>query len=338
MSDYHRFISYIYLYERGLKTMNTGFARVESRDGRCSIDISMKNMYHDPAAVFSVYMFVREGTKLPGIYLGTMETQGSTGSFFTVTDPEHIGNTHWTLEDVCGMMICGSNGKIYGTGWDDEAIRVEKFVPLEGMPEPEIWESATGSPMSEMGNLMPEEEEIEMSESKTSMSEPEPELLMPEQKSEPPLPEQEPEQPILEREAETLIPEQEAEPLMFEYEKNQQSILEKVFEKGQRMYPFEDDQISVCIRMEPQDIGLLPMKYWYLAGNSFVLNGYYSYRHLIMAKEKDGSFIFGIPGVNYERERFMADMFGFCRFKTVKAGVPEENEFGYWCMELKEQF
>ena len=73
------------------------------------------------------------------------------------------------------------------------------------------------------------------------------------------------------------------------------SALEKIMDQGMRMFPFEDDEMTACVRMEPQDIGLLPMPYWRLAGNSFLLHGYYRYRHLIMARKKDGTFVFGVP-------------------------------------------
>ena len=42
MSDYRRLISYIYSYENGVKTRNSGFAKVEARDGECKISISLK--------------------------------------------------------------------------------------------------------------------------------------------------------------------------------------------------------------------------------------------------------------------------------------------------------
>ena len=42
MSDYSRFVSYMYLYENGLKTMNAGFVKVESRNGQCRIGLSLK--------------------------------------------------------------------------------------------------------------------------------------------------------------------------------------------------------------------------------------------------------------------------------------------------------
>ena len=86
MAGYHRFISYIYLYERGIKTMNTGFAKVESRDSQCMISISMKNMYHESHVKFSVYMFVRKNGRLLGIFLGELSTSQSCGEFSCITD------------------------------------------------------------------------------------------------------------------------------------------------------------------------------------------------------------------------------------------------------------
>lgn len=73
------------------------------------------------------------------------------------------------------------------------------------------------------------------------------------------------------------------------------------------MYPFEDDSVDACVRLEPQDIGRMPIDCWSYGSNSFLLHGYYSYRHLILArvkpeKEKRGSYILGVPGTQHSRE------------------------------------
>ena len=73
--------------------------------------------------------------------------------------------------------------------------------------------------------------------------------------------------------------------------------------------PLRDDQVTACIRMEPQDNGMLPMQYWRLASNSFLLHGYYSYRHFDYGTKNDGTYIFGIPESTMSGERFMAGMF-----------------------------
>ena len=383
MADYNRFISYIYLYERGMKTINTGFAKVESRGPQCRIDITMKNMYHESHVKFSTYMFVRKKGALLGIYLGKLKTESSMGEFHGMTDAGNIERSGYNLEQIAGMIIRGDNGKIYGTGWDDEVLNVERFVPIdeydegtmtetddkplqdfeevppetvEGSPEtvegsPETIEGSPetveGSPeiveglpetdasasnteadleASDLGNLKDQslhaEEMCGMApvffSKETCMSKEAPKAGM------------EPE------DSDQYNPEKQA--VVCEKRRSEQKgqdSMERLFERGLRMFPFEDGEISDCIRMEPQDIGSLPMKYWIFANNSFLLHGYYSYRHLILARMKDGKCILGIPGVNYSREQFMAGMFGFDYFKPVRAHMPESCEFGYWYTVLE---
>ena len=101
----------------------------------------------------------------------------------------------------------------------------------------------------------------------------------------------------------------------------------------EKVYPFEDNEIAWCVKIEPQDIGLLPMETWALGNNSYLLHGYYSYRHLIFARvndDKEARYILGIPGIYHNREKFMARMFGFENFKSAKKKDRRTGEFGYW--------
>lgn len=110
-----------------------------------------------------------------------------------------------------------------------------------------------------------------------------------------------------------------------------------IFYQFPRMQPFEDDEMTDCIRIEPQDIGRLPMESWVLANNSFLLHSYYSYRHLLLARRSCGSgyeYVLCAPGICQNREQFMAAMFGFCDFKPVKNVPDKTGEFGYWYMPV----
>ncbi len=396
MAGYHRFISYIYLYERGIKTMNTGFAKVESRDSQCMISISMKNMYHESHVKFSVYMFVRKNGRLLGIFLGELSTSQSCGEFSCITDPDNIQDSGYTLEDVKGMIIRGDNGKIYGTGWDDEVLAVDRFAPIGETPEPlEMSEPKSALESAAVPEPKGAPEPAAVSEPKDapepaavpkSETRPEPvkmsglksraaafsdmesgsesARMLPGQSAKPEntsvLPEQsaKPESvsvlsgQSVSRETAPVLPEQSSGPelasesgaaffvendrldKMAPDAEHEPNILEKMLDQGMRMYPFEDDEMRACVRLEPQDIGRLPMQYWRLAGNSFLLHGYYSYRHLVMAQKNDGTYILGIPGINYERENFMAQMFGFHKFKPVRAHIQPGGAFGYWYTEL----
>lgn len=97
------------------------------------------------------------------------------------------------------------------------------------------------------------------------------------------------------------------------------------------MNPFFDKEVSASVRIEPKDLGKLPMEHWYLANNSFLLHGYYYYRHLLFLKmynRQEYMYAIAVPGNNDYRENFMANMFGFEQFKMVQ----NQNNagFGYW--------
>lgn len=85
-----------------------------------------------------------------------------------------------------------------------------------------------------------------------------------------------------------------------------------------------------CIRIEPQDIGILPMKHWGLAGNSFLLHGYYCFHHLLLARCDDDRYLLGVPGFYHPNEKIMAAMFGFDSFGTINQNPRQSGDFGYF--------
>lgn len=85
-----------------------------------------------------------------------------------------------------------------------------------------------------------------------------------------------------------------------------------------------------CIRIEPQDIGILPMKHWGLAGNSFLLHGYYCFHHLLLARCENDSYILGVPGFYHQNEKILATMFGFDSFETINQNPHRNGDYGYF--------
>lgn len=113
--------------------------------------------------------------------------------------------------------------------------------------------------------------------------------------------------------------------------------IENIFSKYPRIYPFEDNEIKRCVKIEPKDIGALPSGTWNLSNNSFLLHGYYCYHHLIFAEITDRygcRYIIGVPGIYHNRERFMARMFGFENFKSIRKRDLRQGDFGYWYQEV----
>ena len=106
------------------------------------------------------------------------------------------------------------------------------------------------------------------------------------------------------------------------------------FLKGlSEMYPFEDDEIEWCLQMRPEDFNQFPMEYWHYAKNSFLLQGFYNYRHLVYAHTKGKNYV-GVPGQYIRKEQYLAARFGFHLFKQVRRKKLSMGDYGYWLREL----
>ncbi len=117
------------------------------------------------------------------------------------------------------------------------------------------------------------------------------------------------------------------------YSSMESPVAARMFQSFPRINPFEDNEVILSVKIEPKDIGLLPRELWGLSNNSFLLHGYYSYRHLIFAKMKDrfgARYIIGVPGTYHNKEKFIARMFGFDCFKPAKKRELRQGDFGYW--------
>ena len=306
MSEYNRFVSYMYVYENNTKVSNNGFVRVETKDHRCFIYIHMKNLFTDAGQPLKVYMVRRRNQLLEGIFLGDMNTQKQPAEFFYQTTPDNIEHSGTRLTNMAGIIVFGENGKQYGTCWDDDNLDMNAFVPTGQMRaqvdmEKEILQEtpvASSSAVSakeiaaapcfdgvpELSDLIPALSNLKNTVSKKY-----------------------------------TLPER----------------LERVIAQAEHMYPFEDDTMDTCVRLDLQDIGLLPVKFWMYAGNSFVLHQYYSYRHLLLCKTHAGQYLLCVPGLHREKDRYMAESFGFSDFKPIHSDAQNhDNDFGYWYVTL----
>lgn len=99
------------------------------------------------------------------------------------------------------------------------------------------------------------------------------------------------------------------------------------------MYPFEDDEMAWCRQIGPEDLSSLPMPCWRMGNNSFLLQGYYSYRHLLYAGDGKRCYV-GVPGQYHRREQYLARQFGFPRFKATRKKRVTMGDFGYWLQDI----
>lgn len=99
--------------------------------------------------------------------------------------------------------------------------------------------------------------------------------------------------------------------------------------------PFQDEREYLSIG--PADFVLFPAESYRAVNNSFMLHGYYNYRHLILTREERGGetrYYVGAPGNYYDRERQVAIMFGFESFECAQEPA-QSSDFGYYMMRVQ---
>lgn len=106
---------------------------------------------------------------------------------------------------------------------------------------------------------------------------------------------------------------------------------EQILDTYDCIHPYGDERVYV--KLEPKDFLILSSKYQHLVNNSFLLHGFYNYRHVVLGKEGEAYYL-GVPGVFYEREKMVALMFGFEAFECA-SGEPKAGEFGYYLRRVE---
>lgn len=113
---------------------------------------------------------------------------------------------------------------------------------------------------------------------------------------------------------------------------------EKLFVRADYIDVFDDDYFYDCIEVSPEKLKCLNQNEIDIAGNSFLLHGYYNFRHILFGRVRDNldntKYFVGVPGMYCNRERYMASMFGFNNFKKSHRSDYANPYFGYWYQEI----
>ncbi|MCD8379848.1 MAG: hypothetical protein LUC95_05935 [Lachnospiraceae bacterium] len=127
-----------------------------------------------------------------------------------------------------------------------------------------------------------------------------------------------------------------------EWEREEQKPLRLYSDKWQQLcaiypivHPFGDARGYLSI--EPRDFVVLQERYQAMTQNSFLLHGFYNYRHLLLGRkrgEREMQYYLGVPGVLHEKERAAALFYGFEAFESASAPAPM-GSFGYYMKRVQ---
>lgn len=172
MSEFRRFMSYIYSYHKAEKLKNTGFAKIEARDEICRMEIHIKGAYPMASAQSNVYGFYEDKGLLIGIYLGSFGIRNGAGDIRIIMDRNNMGDTQKSLEELQGIYLTlnGEEENAMASTWDNIKVDTSYFkVFSEEIEEPPLLErkeepSSTASASEYMGEMQKEPEQSEESQ------------------------------------------------------------------------------------------------------------------------------------------------------------------------------
>ena len=130
MSDYRRFIAYVYEYQKSKKQANCGFIKVEVREQRCTIEVHLHCPGISVDVPCAVYGFIRKDGLINGIRLADCETEADTVECLIETDAHNMNESGFSLGKMGGMILITQTGLFFGTEWDDQNIRPDNFREL----------------------------------------------------------------------------------------------------------------------------------------------------------------------------------------------------------------
>lgn len=334
---YDKRIRYIDYLENGEKRRNCGYVKITATDGRLLLEMQIKGLYMTDDVASEV----------------TLEGAGTESRIGTVMIRQGCGNFSWEIQDSTqqGEEISLGEGLRYGhlerisvrlssrrslyCIWRERETgkpAVTESVMESTAREQELWTDEAEQPEGEDASMSgtdpetPDEQREEVQEQMEQLWEPQ---TQPE--AEPP---QEQEAPQEQEELHTAETQHKVsqEPPAMPMSEDKWQQLQRIYP---HIFPFQDEREYLSLR--PEDFVILRSDAYRLVQNSFLLHGFYNYKHLILthvSQKNVGKYYVGVPGNFYEKEKQVAIMYGFDSFEC-KQEPAGEGDFGYYMIRVE---
>lgn len=312
--DYQRLVSYIYSYPEGVKGRNAGFAKALVHQGKFKLSISLRGVKTDSPEMFGIYMMVTDsGYRL--IKLGECLVKMGQMEYSGVFNPDNINDTGYSFRDICGLAVAMEDARYdcMLSMWKDEDVTPDMLV-FAGMDSRKQIEAG----------IIIEEKMRQKEYQETDQIEEDSQPVNSQQ-----------EQTAVQSDEETVEVVSQSSACNVQ---TQPDNIEKLFMRADYIDAFDDDYFYDCMEVSPERLKDLQLKEISVTDNSFLLHGYYNFRHILFGRVRDNldntRYFIGVPGMYCNRERYMASMFGFNNFKKSHRSDYANPYFGYWYQEI----
>lgn len=313
MQAYKRKITYFYQYHNGRIGSTAGFLKLEIRGERVKVIINIQEPAGLPYKGADLYFYHEAGDHLAAVKVDEIKSMEGVLTYHTRQDWQRFYETGRDLYTFDGALVVYNQNHYYIGDFKDKD---RKGVPIKFMK--------------------PEKKEIQRVEKPMALKSEDPVALTPSEES------------VTEKKEKDVLQKENIDKF-FQCEdcpyqkkrmesKKEADSLEEMLEQYPKLPVYGATELFQCVRIHPKDIGKLDMRNWKLGINSFLTHGFYTYQYLLLGKMRfsDGMEhpIIGVPGVYTNREKYLANMFGFEQFVPVQKTGIKTGEFGYWIVEI----
>lgn len=367
--QYDRKIKYFDYYEHGERIKGAGFIKLEVRENILQLELNIRGLHPTDSFVRDVILV---GSETEGV-LGQITIKEGTGCFkHTCRMEKNIGSTNIPYEELREIRIPIGGSRELSCAWEKRDKKSEKalienvsqskmvdwaeeyIVPEASGPQIPISIEQSADNPEFAAQVIENREKNQEDADKSLMKTPNPVKQEDEQQ------ESVGQQENLGRQESTELQEsagvqksvgiQESAELQAMWSQTKPDtdredrnpvvrLLEDKWQQLSAIYPhikpFKDDR--EYISLSPSDFVMFPAKYYRAANNSFLLHGYYNYKHLIlvrMERRGEAQYYLGVPGNYFDREKQVAVMFGFESFECAQEPA-RTGDFGYYMMRIE---
>lgn len=313
MSEYQRFVSYLYEYKNNRKTQNRGFLKAEFRNGVFKMEIHIKDVALSPGIPVDVYGYQRAHGALLGVHLGS--TQSGNGSVNC-----RIESSSTYFSSLKGIVLLCNHVFSYASAWDDLPIEPDKFSTSRPGP-------ASSKPESDSDPNSEFQSESDSGTESNAETEPDSETGANTETG-----------ANAENESDSESESVSKPELTAEEISSFDSAWETLLKRYEPFNPFTDGFITECIKIELKDLPALRQEHWMIGNNPFITHAYGEHQHLILGhilSNDQNLYIFGVPGTYHPKEKLMAEIYGFPFFKSTEGTTETSIPFGYWYRPLE---
>jgi hypothetical protein len=327
----------------GCRDGNVGFAKAEVRGGYFALNVTLCGVRRDTPEGMGIYLLFDRNAGQQTYNLlpvGTTVVNCGKGNFKDIFNPSDIASSGYCFDEIKGIAVLAKNDTYYTcfSLWEADTIDPAKCVYLpkgfrrvensdDGINCDVEQESCNSDFMRDAKNIEADENSNEFEVEENNLCE--------------------------NYRADTIINDYSGQienkiGKSFSHSEDEDCELQhcnSVVTQGAQgldikedfINAFDDDYFYDCMEVTPDKVRELVGEDG-ICDNSFVMHGFYTYRHLLfgkVAKNNSGvEYFIGVPGMYSNRERYLATMFGFGNFKKSHRSDYANPYFGYWYMEV----